>query len=90
MSETPTPYAQYWAALVRDGSSERGVTGIITAVNLETKSRGATQGDVIVACAQILGQSIAPGGPHMAVELRQAIMTLIDGYAFRVAVEVTP
>jgi hypothetical protein len=81
------PYAQHWAKIVRDGSSDRGVTGIITAINLVTKSREANQADVVVACAQILGQSIAPGGPYLASELRQAVMSLIDGYTFIVAVE---
>lgn len=83
----PTPYAQYWAKVVRDGSSDRGVEGIIAAISRETTSHRSNQADAIVACAQILGQSIAPGGPHIATELRQAIMALIDGYAFQVAVE---
>lgn len=85
--EAPTPYAQYWAKLVRDGSSDRGVQGIIAAINRETTSHRSNRADAIVACAQILGQSIAPGGPEIAAELRQAIMALIDGYAFQVAVE---
>jgi hypothetical protein len=89
MTET-TPYSQYWAKLVQDGSSDRGVMCIITAINDETKAYRANQADVIVACAQILGQSIAPGGPEIASELRQAVMSLIDGYTLRVAVESTP
>lgn len=88
MNET-TAYAQHWASLVKGGSSERGVKCIIAAINEETGRRRATQADVIVACAQVLGQSIAPGGPEIASELRQAVMSLIDGYTFRVAVETT-
>lgn len=91
MSESKTTaYGQYWASLVKDGSSERGVKWIIAAINEETGARRATQADVIVACAQILGQSIAPGGPEIASELRQAVMSLIDGYTCQVAVETTP
>lgn len=88
--ETALPYAQHWAKVVRDGSTDRGVVEIILAINRETQAKRANQADVIVACAQILGQSIAPGGPEIASELRQAVMSLIDGYTFRVAVEATP
>lgn len=85
-----TPYSQHWAKLVRDGSTDQGVMGVIAAINRETHSHRAKQADVIVACAQVLGQSIAPGGPKIASELRQAVMTMIDGYALQVAVEITP
>jgi hypothetical protein len=80
-------YGQHWARVVREGSSERGVMGVISAVNLVTGSRQANRADVIVACAQILGQSIAPAGPEIAREVRDAVMAMIDGYTFQVAVE---
>jgi hypothetical protein len=83
-------YGQYWAQVVRDGPSDRGVIGIISAVNLVTGSRQANQADVIVASAQLLGRSIAPAGrPEIAREVRDAVMAMIDGYTFQVAVETT-
>jgi hypothetical protein len=63
---------------------------VIAAIDAETKVMRANPADVIVACAQVLGQSIASGGPEIARELRQAIMSLIDGYTFQVAVESAP
>ena len=85
MSTETTNYAQEWAEVVRDGSSEGGVKRVIGAVNDETRCRLANRADVIVACAQILGQNIA-GEPEVAREIRAAIMEMVDGYAMHSAV----
>lgn len=79
-------YAQQWARVVKDGATADGVKHVILAINRETAMRRANRADVMVACAQLLGQSIAPGGPEIAKELRQAVMAMIDGYAMEVAV----
>jgi hypothetical protein len=62
------------------------VEHIILAINHKTFDRRANNADVIVACAQVLGQSIAlAGSKEVATEIRQGIMALIDGYAMEVA-----
>jgi cytochrome c-type biogenesis protein CcmH/NrfF len=90
MPSKTMPSAKDWAKVVRDGSTDGGVVSVILAINEETRSKRANQADVMVACAQILGQSIAPGGPDIASELRQAVMSMIDGYTYQVAAETTP
>ena len=87
-SNSQTTRGQEWAALIRNGSRAGSVRRVISAINRETRARQATRADVIVACAQILGQSIAPGGPEIAAEMREGIMSMIDGYAMEVATHV--
>lgn len=86
MSQSPTTRGQDWAKVIRGGSREAGVMGILMAINEETLAHRANRADVIVACSQILGQSIAPGGPEIAAEMREGIMAMIDGYAMEVAI----
>ena len=81
-----TTAGKEWAQIIRDGSSDEGVRWVILAVNRETAARRSNRGDVMVACAQILGQSIAEGGPEIAAEVRQGILSMIDGYTMEVAV----
>lgn len=78
---------QEWARVITNGATADGVRRAIRAMNRETAMRRANQGDVIVACAQILGQAIAGGGPEIAAEIRRGIMAMIDGYAMAVATD---
>lgn len=86
MADPATTRGQEWANVIRNGSRLDGVMGIILAINEETLAHRANRADVIVACAQILGQSIAPGAPEIAAEMREGIMAMIDGYAMEVAI----
>jgi hypothetical protein len=70
-----------WANAILAQANNGGVQRVITAINREHTSRA----DVIVACAQVLGQSIVPSGPVIAGEIRRGIMSLIDGYAMQSA-----
>lgn len=88
MTDNPQTTAvdhQKWARMIRDGASDRGVGNIIQAVNTATKLEMSNRSDVIVACTQILAQNIA-GDRTIAAEIRLGIMSMIDGYAMRVAV----
>jgi hypothetical protein len=76
---------QHWAEVIRTGSTNDGVETVVRAINGATLSKRSNRADVIVVCAQILGQSITPGGPFIAAEMRQGIMALIEGYAMQVA-----
>jgi hypothetical protein len=76
---------QHWAEVIRTGSTNDGVETVVRAIDDATLSKRLNRADVIVACAQILGQSITPSGPFIAAEMRQGIMALIDGYAMQVA-----
>jgi len=82
-----TAAGQEWAAIIRRGASAEGVCGIIQAVNQETAAKRSNRADVIIACAQLLGQSIPPDGVETASEMRQGIMAMIDGYLMQAAVE---
>lgn len=74
-----------WSEMIRDGASDRGVGNILQAVNVATKLELSNRADVIVACAQILAQNIT-ANPTIAAEIRLGIMSMIDGYAMRVAI----
>ena len=63
---------------------------IITAVNAIVAAGRANRGSVVVAYAQLMAQTIAQSGPDVAPEIRQGIMTLIDDYALRLAMEGHP
>lgn len=74
-----------WSTFIRKDSSQRGVESLISAINQETGSQTANQADVMVACSQVLGQCIALGGESLSLELRQAIIDMIDEYALETA-----
>jgi hypothetical protein len=74
-----------WANAILAQANNGGVQRVIAAINREHTSRA----DVIVACVQILGQTVAnaPRDPVIAGEVRRGIMSLIDGYAMRFATD---
>lgn len=87
MTETEfNPNSKHWSRIVNEGSSDEGVFAIIKAINRATKSKRAGQADVIVACAQVLAQSIAGADPEIAADIRLAVLAMIEGYTYQVAV----
>lgn len=83
-SETTT-YGQQWSAIIREGSSNAGISGVISAINAETKATRATHADVIVACALVLGQSIGAGPTDIAKEMRAGIHEMVNAFATQAA-----
>lgn len=81
--------AKLWARIIQDGATDEGVQHVIRSINRLTDERIANHGDVMVACAQILGQSIVLGGSAIAAEMRAGLIALIEGYATRVAVSLS-
>jgi hypothetical protein len=76
-----------WANVIIRGAKEDGAMAIIEAINQITASGRANTGSCAVACAQILAQIVVQADPRDAPEVRQGIMSLIDDYAIRLAVE---
>lgn len=76
-----------WANALMSGIKEEDVAPIIEAVNALTRAQLVTRGAVIVACVQILAQTIAMAGPDIAKEMRDGIVGLIDDYVLRLAME---
>lgn len=74
------------ALAIAASATETGVGSIIDAINANTNRRGGKNSDMIVACAQILGQIIVNSGPGIAADMRKGIIDLIDGYSMQVAV----
>ena len=81
-----TDQAQQWAQVIRNKSSDGGVISVIEAINKQTDMHRANMADVIVSCSQILAQSIA-GDASIAAEIRQGIISMIDGYTMQVATD---
>jgi hypothetical protein len=80
-----TAYAREWSRIIRNNASMVGVRSIIAAINDETAECRAKHADVIVACAQLLGQSIGGSQTDIAKEMRLGIMEMIDGFAMQMA-----
>jgi hypothetical protein len=76
----------HWANVIREGTRDDEVMLVMQAVNNLTMNRQAKLDSIIIACTQILAQSIVMAPPEVARGIRQGIMTLIDGYATQVAV----
>ena len=76
-----------WANLIIQGALQEGAMAVIDAVNVLTHSGKANRGSVIVACAQMMAQTIVAANPADAREVRAGIVALIDDYAMRLATE---
>ena len=81
---------QEWARIIQNGAIETQVRDVIEAINRFSHAERANGASIMVACAQILGQSIVDAGPDIASEMRSGLMALIDGYAMKVAAITTP
>ena len=75
-----------WANLIIQGAREDGAMEIIAMINKISGAGRANRGSVMVACAQMMAQTIIAAGAD-AKEVREGIMTLIDDYATRLATE---
>jgi aspartokinase-like uncharacterized kinase len=49
------------------------------------RGKRCTKADVMVACAQALGQLIVPGGGEIADVMRKGVIAMIDGYRMQAA-----
>lgn len=76
-----------WANTILEATKDHEVIAVLDAVNRLTHTHKANRGAVIVACAQMLAQTIVAADPDVAREVREGIMTLIDDYAIRLAVD---
>ncbi len=83
MSDETT--GQEWARIIQNGATAKGVHAVITAINELTATRRVKGASVMIACAQILGQSIADAGPDIASEMRAGLHALVDGFAMQTA-----
>lgn len=77
---------QYWAKIIRKESTNVGVKRVLNAVNSTVGPGKSNRADVFIACCQILGQDI-PGEAAISVEIRAALLAMIDGYAMQVATD---
>jgi hypothetical protein len=78
--------AHLWADAIRKGADAGRSNDIVRSINEATANRRANRGDVMVACASILAQSIVSAGPDDAADMRAGIAALIDGFAMQLAV----
>jgi hypothetical protein len=85
MDTRPTDHT--WANLVILGATDDGARAVVDAINKLTRAGPTNRACVIVACTQILAQNITQAGPDIAAQVREGIMTLIDDYAARLAME---
>lgn len=81
--------AQYWAHVVKEAARESQVNLVIDTINILTREEHANHAEIIVACAQILAQSITLASPDIAREIRLGVMSLIDGFATQHAIQKT-
>lgn len=77
--------AQEWSRIIRNSATNAEVRAVIEALNELTGSCRASGASVMVACAQILGQSISDSGPEISVEMRAGLLSLVDGFAMQTA-----
>jgi hypothetical protein len=76
---------QEWARIIQNGATAPQVHEVISAINKLTGARRTNGASVMVACAQILGQSISDAGPEIAAEMRLGLMAMVDGFAMQTA-----
>lgn len=80
-------YGQRWADVIIQGASDRETIAVIQAINAVTAERRANLAAVMVACAQILAQSITNADPDIAGEVRAGVLALVDGFAMQSAIQ---
>jgi galactitol-specific phosphotransferase system IIB component len=72
---------QLCSQLIHSVATEAGVKALISAVNVELNAGRSNNADLIVACAQLLGQSISTGSGGTAAGKRKGILAMVDTYA---------
>lgn len=78
---------QEWARVIQNGATASQVREVIGAINRLTGTHRTNGASVMIACAQILGQSITDAGPEIAAEMRAGLLSLVDGFAMQTAME---
>jgi hypothetical protein len=82
MSDANDPTdGQRWSQLIHSVATHAGVTALISAANAELTAERCNNADLIVACAQLLGQSISTGSGATAAGKRKGILVMVDTYA---------
>lgn len=76
-----------WADLIIQRARDDDAALVVDAINKLVASRRANNGSVILACAQVLAQTIVNAPPGDAKEVREGIIGLIDDFAMRLAME---
>lgn len=79
--------AEEWADRLRDASHRHEVDAIFATIS-EMPDEMANSASIVVACAMMIGQSIADGGPHLAAGIRAGSIALIDAFAAQQAMGV--
>ena len=73
------------ASLYRAWASDDEVARIIDAINKITRDGRMNKADMIVACAQILAQTITSADARFAGNIRGGVIALIDGFVMQIA-----
>lgn len=79
-----------WANTIRQGARDDDAALVVDAINHLTATHRVNNGSVILACTQVMAQTIVNAPPGNAREVREGIISLIDDYAMRVALERSP
>jgi hypothetical protein len=79
------PPDNYWSQTIMFSATNQGIDEMIGAMNVALRDKRCTKADVMVACAQALGQLIVPGGGEIADVMRKGIIAMIDGYRMQAA-----
>jgi hypothetical protein len=77
--------ARRWANAILAGANDEQASRVVDAVN--GLPGGVGRASVILACAQILAQSITNAPPGLAAEVRDGILIMIDDYAMHFALD---
>jgi hypothetical protein len=80
-------FDQQWAAVIWARAADADIVAVLEVINELTASTKVNQAAVMVACAQILAQSITRAPLDVAGEVRAGILSLIDGLAMQSATE---
>lgn len=80
----------HWANTIRQGARDDDAALVVDAINHLTATRHVNNGSIILACAQVLAQTIVNAPAGNAREVREGIISLIADYAMRVAMERSP
>jgi hypothetical protein len=85
----PAPLHQdrYWSRTIQLSATDKGVEEVTNALNTTLLDKRCTKVDIMVACAQALGQLIVPAGTDIADVMRRGVIALIDGYSMEAATQ---
>jgi len=87
---TKMNYGQHWADVIAASTTDAEATAVVNAINKVTASGQANPASVMMACVQILSQSITRADPLIAREVRAGILAMIDNFAMEFAVQEPP